>query len=199
MDKDVRQSWEDLLNLDVLRPRLMRAAIFIVGFDLLKSAIIDRPRGFFDIGLSEDEQHLDPDYANLLARSLSPLYASLDWLQEHGAIDASDLEIFEKVKVCRNHLAHEMLNVLASVELPVEFDRTFNELVALLRKIEVWWIINFDLLANPDFDDRDVSPDDITPGPVAGLQLLLEVALGAPEQSRFYYETFRTHFRKSDA
>lgn len=197
---NVRRSWEDFLNPDVLRPRIMHAAIFIVAFDLLKSTVIDRPQRFFETGRSDDEQHPEPDYAELLARNRSPLYASLDWLKEHGAIDADDLEVFEKVKARRNHLAHELLDVLTtSAGLPAEFDRTFDELVGLLRKIEVWWIVNFDLPANPDFDGSNVNPDDITPGPVAGLQVLLDVALGAPEQSLFYYEALRTRFGEANA
>lgn len=199
-DKDIRRSWEDFLNPDVLRPRIMHAAIFIVAFDLLKSTIVDRPRQFFETGWSDVEQHPDPDYAELLARNRSPLYASLDWLKEHGAIDADDLEAFEKVKARRNHLAHELLDVLTSpAEPPAESDRTFDELVRILRKIEVWWVLNFDLPANPDFDGIDVSPDDVTPGPVAGLQVLLDVALGAPKQSLFYYEALRTRSGEADA
>ena len=177
----------------------MRAAIFMVGFDLLKSTIVHRPRRFFEAGRSDDEQRREPDYAELLARNRSPLYASLDWLKEHGAIDAGDLAVFEEVKTRRNHLAHELLNALTSAGPPAEFDRTFDDLVGLLRKIEVWWIVNFDLPANPDFDGTDVDPDGITPGPVAGLQVLLEVALGAPEQSLFYYRALVKGLGEADA
>ena len=50
MDSRVRQSWEEFLDPDILRPRLIRAAIYIAGYEALKDAIMDRIREFFTTG-----------------------------------------------------------------------------------------------------------------------------------------------------
>jgi hypothetical protein len=32
----------------------------------------------------------------------------------------------------------------------------FHELVALLKKIEVWWVVNMEIPVNPDFDGKEI-------------------------------------------
>ena len=73
-----------VLNPDVLRPRLTRAAIFIIAFEMLKATIVDRIRNFFSVGFDAEGAHLSPEYADVLARNRSPVHASLDWLVEQG-------------------------------------------------------------------------------------------------------------------
>jgi hypothetical protein len=92
-----------------------------------------------------------------------------------------------------------MLDVLADSGLPDDFDENFGHLLSLLRKIEVWWIIKFELAADPGYDGREVDSADVLPGPIAGIQLLHDVALGSPEQSRYYIEAFRARFGPTDA
>ena len=41
MNSEPRQSWEEFLNPEVTRPRLIAASIYIAGFEALKDAIVD--------------------------------------------------------------------------------------------------------------------------------------------------------------
>ena len=197
MNSNVDEEWEAFLNPDVLRPRLAQAAIFIVAFEMLKATIVDRIRSFFSVGFDSERDRASPEYANILARNRSPVHASLDWLVEQGAINAGDRLKFDDIKACRNRIAHELLEVM-SKGLPPEFDAQFGELVALLRKIEVWWILDVDVATDPRFDGQTIDEGGIVPGPIWGLQLLYEIALGSPERSRFYYEEFRKRTKPTD-
>jgi hypothetical protein len=187
----VDRSWNDLLDPDVLRPRLTRVSLFIVGFEMLKDTIVERPKRFFQFG---DRNSPNPVWTEIVSRNKSLVHACLDWLCENKAIDDEDIKSFERAKDCRNHLAHRMLEVLAESGLPVKFDETFSQLVALLHKIEVWWIIEFDVPADPTWDGREIDAAEVLPGPIAGLQLLHDVLLGSPEQSRYYLDAFRARF-----
>jgi hypothetical protein len=192
MEPKLRQSWEEFLNPGITRPRLIAASIFIAGFEALKDSIVDRIRSFFSTGFDESGDNIDPRYrSDVLARNKSPVYASLGWLKENRAIDDGDVAVFNRVKACRNTLAHRLLSTLGSEGLPADFNQCCGDMVALLRKIEVWWIKNVEIPSNPDFDGSDVDEGDIVPGPVIGMQLLLEIAFGSEEQSRFYYDEFR--------
>ena len=194
MDPKVKQSWEEFLNPEVMRPRLISASIYIAGFEILKDSIVGRIRDFFWTGFDESGDKIDPKYtADVLARNRSPVYASLDWLKERNAIDDHDVETFDRVKGCRNNVAHKLHSFLGSEGLPAEFAQCFDDMVALLRKIEVWWIINDEIPTNPDFDDTEVDESGIVPGPVMTMQLLKDIALGDDERSRFYYDEFRKH------
>jgi len=194
LDPDIKQSWENFLKPEVMRPRLIMASIYIAGFEALKDSIVGRIRDFYFAGFDESGDNIDTDYnAGVLARSRSPVYASLDWLKEQGAIDDRDVETFDRVKRSRNKLAHELLSVLGSEGLPADFAQCFSDMVALLRKIEVWWISNVEIPSNPDFDGAEVDESGIVPGPVMTMQLLMDIAVGDDEKSRFYYDEFRKH------
>ncbi len=196
MNSESKHSWEEFLNPDVTRPRLIAASIYIAGFEALKDSIVDHTRGFFWTGFDESGDKIDPKYqSDVLARNRSPVYASLDWLREMSAIDDADMQAFERVKACRNTLAHELLSTLGTEGLPPDFDQCFNEMVALLRKIEVWWIINVEIATDPDYAGLDVDEDEIVPGRIMTLQLLWDIALGDEERSRFYWNEFRKQSR----
>ncbi len=191
MNPNVRQSWENFLNPEVLRTRLVAASVYIAGYELLKDSIVDRIRDFFCFGFDENGDIIDPTYeADVLSRNRSPLHASLLWLKERNAINDTDMAAFDRVKVCRNHLAHQLLKVVSTEGLPADFMECFIEMARLTRKIGLWWVKNVDILTNPDFDGKDIDDEEIIPGAAIGLQLLWNVALGDDEQSRFYYEEF---------
>jgi len=150
---------------------VLAASIYIAGFEALKAAVVGRIRDFFWTGFDESGDKIDPKYASdVLARNTSPVYASLDWLKGMGAIDDADVVTFNQVKACRNTLAHDLLSTLGSQGLPDNFDECFSDMVALLRKIEVWWITNVEIPTNPDFDGQEVDEEGIVPGTVMTIQ-----------------------------
>jgi hypothetical protein len=179
---------EDFLNPEILRPKLIVASIYITAFELLKSTIVERIRSFYTLGGLDND---DPDYkSKVLSRNRSPVYASLEWLKESEAIDDADTALFEKVKKCRNDFAHEIANVLMG-ELPAELPVRFAEMIALLTKIEKWWIINVDIATDPQFDGEHIDEAGIVPGPIMALQLMMDIALGSEDDSRKHLDEFR--------
>jgi hypothetical protein len=63
-------------------------------------------------------------------------------------------------------------------------------LIDLLEKIEVWWIVNVEVPGGPDAAGRGINGSAVIPGPIVGLKILLDVALGDQERSQFYYREF---------
>ncbi len=79
---------------------------------------------------------LNPEYKEaVLTRNRSPVYASLDWLREAGAITDADIRAFDRAKEYRNLLAHELTRLLME-GLPQDFSERFKDMVMLLGKIE---------------------------------------------------------------
>ena len=192
VDPKLLQEWEDALNPEVLRPRLIRASLFIAAFELLKEIIVQRIRDFFTDGWNEKGDIVSSDYTtDVLGRNRSPTHASLDWLRERGAISDADIATFGRVKNCRNALAHGLQKVALAEGLPVDFDARFQEMVALLKKIELWWIVEVEIPTNPDFDHKEIDYDGILPGHVMMLSLLYDVGLSSDAESKKYLEEFR--------
>jgi hypothetical protein len=190
MDEKIKASWERTLHPETLKTNIITASIFSMGFEMLKSSIIEKIDGFFTNGFDENGVIVSHEYKEkVLSLNRSPLYASLKWLQDMNAIDDNDLETFEHIKRCRNTLAHEMLSFASS---GVDFDvaEAFGEMVDLLRKIEIWWFENLDMAIDPEAYPKDLDVEQVIPGPVWSLQMLIDVALGPEEEARKYYDHF---------
>ncbi len=190
MDEKVKASWERALHPKTLKTNIITASIFSMAFKMLKSSIIEKIDSFFTNGFNENGMIIDPEYKEkVLSLNRSPLYASLKWLQDMDAINDNDLERFEHIKRCRNTLAHEMLTFASS---GVDFDVTeaFNEMIGLLHKIEIWWFENLEMAITPEAYPEDLDLNQVTPGPVWTLQMLIDVALGPEEVARKYYDYF---------
>jgi hypothetical protein len=197
MDEKVKASWERALHPETLKTNIITASIFSMAFEMLKSSIIEKIEGFFTNGFAGNGMIVSPEYKEkVLSLNRSPLYASLKWLQDMHAIDDKDLERFEHIKRCRNTLAHEMLTFASS---GVDFDvaEAFEEMVGLLRKIEIWWFENLEIAIDPDAYPEDLDLEQVIPGPVWSLQMLIDVALGPEEEARKYYDHFVANAEKT--
>lgn len=190
MDAKIKASWQRALHPKTLKTNIITASIFSMAFEMLKDSIVEKLRGFYINGFDESGFIISDDYKHkVLSLNKSTLYASLKWLQNIGAINETDVERFEHIKKCRNTLAHEMLK-FTSEELDFEVSEVFSEMVNLLRKIELWWFENLEMATDPDSYPEDFDLEQVVPGPVWSLQMLIDIALGDESEAMKYYEHF---------
>lgn len=186
------QSWEKFIDPQIMQDRLISSSLFIAAFESLKNSIVNRVKQFYQAGFGIGGDKLDPEYkTEVLARNSSLLYASLDWLKEHEAIDQNDIMCFDKVKLCRNRLSHTLFSMIGEDDMP-DIKTQFEMLIALLRKVEVWWVVNVEIPCNPDFDNiTEIDEDEIHPGPVWLMQMMVDIATGKTD----YINQYREHFK----
>ena len=110
------------------------------------------------------------------------LRGSIAWLRGMGVLTAEDEKAFRRVNDARNEIAHEM-TAMVSGSKPSDFTNQFAAVMALVHKIEKWWIINVEISADPEFAGREIDEDGIVPGPVLVMQILGQVALGEGEEA----------------
>ena len=188
---DSTRKWEEFLNPEVLKAKLIAASMYLTAFELLKDSIIDRVKGFYITGFDESDTTVSSAYAaEVLSLNKSCLYASLLWLKKQDAINDDDLSTFEAIKTCRNGVAHELRRIVAG-DLEGAFVEQLPALISLLRKIEVWWIVNFEIPINSEFDGAEIDEAGIVPGAIWTIQLMFEVALGEPEKASYYLNEFK--------
>lgn len=182
------EQWEQLLIPAVMQEKLISASLYVTAFELLKESIIGRIRSFYMVGFDVDGDVIYEGYKTaVLSRNKKLVYASLDWLSENDVIDENDFQAFERIRKTRNLLAHELPSMVIGGKDFQHVER-FEELIALLRKIEVWWIVNMEIPVNPDFDGKEIDEEGIVPGPVLILQMMLEVLSGNEELLEHYRE-----------
>ena len=188
-------SWEKFLHPETLKSNLIAISLFITAFENFKDRIIEKPETFFSNGFNKNGWIIDKEEYRKEVLSLSDkknkLYASLLWFKKMGAVNDSDISIFDSIRKHRNELAHETMEFLANVEK--NFDATkFHDLIALLSKIEKWWFINFEAAIDPDMLPDGTDPSEVIPGPIWSLQLMLDIALGNEPEEGFYYNAFKS-------
>lgn len=180
------EKWEQLLNPAELRGRLIFASLFITAFELLKDSIVGNIRFFYTDDLDVDGNTVDDEYERtVLSRNKSPLLASLDWLSENEVIDEIDRQAFERIRTTRNSLAHELPTMVMGGKDFHHIER-FQELVALIKKIEVWWVANFQVTLHPDFAEKEIDEKGVVPYPVLILQIMLEILSGNEDLLKHY-------------
>lgn len=184
--------WEEFLSPELLRAKLISTSLFLTVFQMLKECVIERIKDFYTYGFDETGWLVDPQYeVDVLSRDKSRVYASLKWLLDLGAIDQADLDQFERLKLCRNKLAHDLASV--SLGTATEHLTLFPAMVDLLSKIERWWIVNVEIPANEDFDGVDIDESDIVPGRVMTVRILADLALGSDKEAKAYLDYFKEH------
>lgn len=122
--------------------------------------------------------------------------ATLLWLKESEAISDADIEQYHKIRKYRNNLTHSMIEYLTLHEK--EFDQNIlNDLIDLYSKIEKWWFKYFELSIQPEILANGVDPEEVIPGPMLTIQLMLEIAFEAEPTKGFYYKKFLKLFESS--
>jgi len=191
MIKNVKEEWERFLTPSILRSNMIIASVYIAAFEILRNSIIERIREFFSMRWKEDQNIINPKYeSDVLSRNRSTVFASLQWLKYMEAINEMDIVTFSKAKDVRNKLAHEIPKLL-SEGLPPELPGCLYDIKCLLDKIEKWWIVNVDIPTNPDFDGMYIDENEIIPGPVANLKMMMDIALGTDEEAEYYIKEFK--------
>ncbi|QDL91525.1 hypothetical protein FDP22_06850 [Paroceanicella profunda] len=117
------------------------------------------------------------------------LRGSIQWLERMGVIDAGDVMKFYEITEARNSFAHENRKIISGEFLP-NFGTLFPVLVALVTKIDRWWIFNVYVSNIYDSDNVDIELEEVTPGSTVFLNILEQIALGEDESAWALYRAF---------
>lgn len=201
---DTREAWSALLNPEMVRSKLISAGLFLVAHEMLLDSILRHPRFFFSDTLTAADGFLpSPKYAaSVLALDPKgkndPLRGSIAWWRTMEAIDAADEIAIRLVTDARNKLAHEMTDIIGGAK-PPEFAEHFGTLMGLVNKIEKWWIINFEIATDPDWDGDQIDEAGVVPGSAWMMDMLTQVALGEGDQAWELHRQFEEFWASNTA
>jgi hypothetical protein len=169
---------DKFLNPERVKSNLILSSLYLSAYELLKSAIIENIKDLFTFGFDADSKPiLDNEYSEQVRKiDRDLLRASCLWLEKNGAMSHEEVEQVVQLRNHRNQIAHELPRLLIDSGLNLNIDY-FVHVRQLLEKIEVWWILNFEIPSNSDFDGVEVDPKEITPGRVVALDYLISIVL----------------------
>lgn len=190
---DYREQWENFLNPEVFKDRLINISMYITIYEMLKDSIINRLKDFYAMTLigAKDLEGEEEYRTKVLSRHKNHLYASISWLIENGVINEEDKENIEALKSYRNYLAHEMSNVVFNGEIK-DLMQNFLCTYQLIHKIENWWIINSEMAINPDFADTNLEDIDVN-NIESGKKLMIDMALSVLSGSEELLKKFKSN------
>lgn len=195
--KDNSDTWIQFLDPENLKNNLMVSSLFIATFESFKDYVVEEVEFFFHIGYRDGQDIFDPKYkTEVKSKDKSILKATLLWLvDEMGAINNEDLQIFEDLREYRNKLSHELMSLLfegLSEELPTKL----LQLINLRIKIEKWWVLNIEIPTNPDFDSNsEIKEEDITTSSQMFNRIILDMLFGDEKTSSYYKNEFIKKFK----
>src|SRR5258708_18091002 len=92
---------------------MQRAAALLLGWELIRSEIVDKVRDFFTFGFDASGLVVDPSYQKrVLSRGPRVFDSSVEWLVEAGGLTAQQAEGLNDLRDYRNSVEHERRTVL---------------------------------------------------------------------------------------
>lgn len=181
------EHWEKLLNPQVLRQNLISASLFISAYEMCRNCIIDKPREFFTDSWSIETVQISEQYKKeVLSLAKSPLEASFLWFKGLDAVNDQDIENFSKARELRNQIAHNLPDFISNPEREID-QRIFEGLLEVTHKVGVWWVINFELSLNPDYNGEEIDESGIKTGTILMVQMMMDIAYGNEPEEGYYY------------
>jgi hypothetical protein len=167
---------DKFLNPERVKGNLVLSSLYLSAYELLKSAIIDNIKEFFTLGLDADGIPIvDDEYSEKVKKlDRDLLRASCLWLEKNSVISSNEVDQVVQLRNHRNQIAHELPRLLIDGGLNLNVDY-FVRIRQLLEKIEVWWILNFEIPINSDFVGVEIDPQEIIPGRVVALDHLIAI------------------------
>lgn len=173
----------------LVKRNLIIASLIITTFEILRSVIQDRIKGFFcfnyylnDAG--ELEYEISEEYKNqILDRAIPEIrsrgdyhlfYSSCLWLKDNEVITQENIDDIQKIRKHRNLIAHEPVKLLVDEQININI-YLLKKSIELISKIDKWWILEFEVTINPDFDGIDINPDNVKSGYIVFLDHLTEI------------------------
>jgi len=175
---------DKFLNPERLKSSLLLASLYLTSYELLKSAVIDNIANFFSTDQINGELTTNQQYHDEITKvSKDLLKSSCGWLVKMDVITQDEAEAIQAIRKHRNEIAHELPKLLIDSELNLNLDY-FVHIRELLGKIELWWVRNFEIPVNSDFDGVEIADNDIFPGRVVMLDYVISVVIAEQSQEQ---------------
>jgi hypothetical protein len=175
VDREKSEKLRRLLSASVLKENLAKAGLYTLAYECLVYSLVQRPKKWLTMCGTGPDDRYRAEILNLYPGS--PFVASCLWFQQMGVLTAEEVNEIRRIRKHRTDIAHEPINVLLDTEVQVDEAKLFS-IFSLLSKIDRWWLSEFEIPANPDFDNAYIDPAELRSGNMEFLSYLIWVVCG---------------------
>jgi hypothetical protein len=192
IDKNIAIGWLKVLDPEFLKNNLLNVSMFVLVYEMFKDSVIKNPKTFFCLGIGSRKDIVSDDY-NEEVKKLHPkdiFHASCLWFQKLEALDETDIKTIEVIRKHRNDIVHELPKYIGTAENNININ-LFHKLCELMSKIDKWWILNYEVPINSDFDNQEITEDDVQSGNMILLSLISNILEGKDDCIKDFRETLK--------
>ena len=167
MDEIAKKRLERKLSPEHINANLQLASMYLVAYELLRSAIVDQVRSFYSKGFGDGKLLYDEDayQAEVLSRHKKVFEASCLWLQDHGVFEGPGVAELQRMREHRDRLAHELPSLMVDPEFEVDLSLLVQAQHHLLLVDRFWGAIAADL--------NEIPPDEVDYDGIRSMSSLL--------------------------
>lgn len=165
IENDLLSGTLEKLRLENVQLNLVRAALFLAGWEMLCSEIIAKTGEFFLTGFDTNGFTYSAD------RPPETLAGSLNWLVEMEALDACQAERVQEIRRVRNEIAHELPRLLVDAEREVDLEKLtwMNEILSTIGR----FFGRIEVETSGDLDPETIDFESIKSGAMLLMEHLL--------------------------
>lgn len=182
-DKKFHKAIRDIKKIntpETLKRNLINTSLILTAYELMKYSLIDQRKNFFEIEgkpPSKTYRNEIEQFRKELPKEFRkyPLLVSARWFQKYDALDKTDFENIEKIWRYRNEVTHELIKFLVDSDFEVDV-KYLLQIRDIVEKVDIWWIREFVIPCDPDFDQVEVKDAAIRSGRMDILDHLISIA-----------------------
>lgn len=153
---------KELIKPDNIKTKLILIALFIAIYENFKETLNDRVKNFFLDGLEQGKPIYNEYYKKeILGKAKKGKNPNLLWFKDLNAITDEDISNFEKITDLRNELVHKMSYYIIYNPLPNNFFPLYKTMLNLFKKIDKWWINEFEISIGTEYEKEDYDPNEV--------------------------------------
>jgi len=174
-------------NPNLLKSQLTVSSLYITGYEFLKNSIIEKLKGLIcsNSKLSNEGKLIfieNSDYKKIknkkhtaLEGNSNEFYSCCEWYMDRGIISTFEFDELQKIRKFRNDIAHRLPELLIDDSKTFEIE-LFNSLLKFISKIEKYWVLEFEIPINPDYDNKEINEDEVSTGVIILMEYLVNIA-----------------------
>jgi hypothetical protein len=162
------KDWEKFFDVKSAKKSFVYSSFYLFSYEMLKNTIVDRIKTFYLKGFDENGYIYDDKYKEtVLKRKINGkqniFLAHLYWLKDNNIITDSSIQEIIDIRKHRDLIAHNTDKFLSDSDYEIDFS-LLNKTLDYVKNIEKWWITEFEISINPDFDHQEIKTEEITSG-----------------------------------
>lgn len=192
-DKKFQKDIEKILSPEIKKKNLILASLISTAFELMKYVLIKKT--YLQFGILEFDSDFKPvkvknskglseEFVNWLQEikeklpkeeRRDELKVILHWFKDNRVFTDKDIENVIRIRDYRNKITHELINFLFDSAYEVNIKYLY-EVKEIIEKADLWWIKEFEIPGDPQWDNIKVDDKDIKPGSLFFYDIFISIA-----------------------